>query len=135
MTRLCTRFVVATMLGMAATSALAQTTARRVEGLGRVFFTPEERGALDAERNAAKAKPLQAVTAETSPTSTLSPQPATPKPTRARVERSTVTGYVVRSSGNSTVWLNDTPRYRHELVARPSDRPALGASAPTLSED
>jgi hypothetical protein len=58
--------------------------------LGRLFFTPEQRSALDARRKARiPDKPAAAVAAE-SPTT--------------RVD-----GHVVRSSGRSTIWVNGEP--------------------------
>jgi len=68
----------------------AATSAGAQQSLGRLFFTPEQRAALDARRKARiPDKPAAAVTAE-SPT--------------ARVD-----GHVVRSGGRSTVWVNGEP--------------------------
>jgi hypothetical protein len=68
--------------------ALATTTAH-AEELGRLFFTPEQRQALDARRKARLPdKPAAAVVA--SPTMRLD-------------------GYVKRSGGRSTVWVNGEP--------------------------
>ena len=56
--------------------------------IGRLFHSPAERSALDAQR---KTKPSQ---------HPLAPNPpAAPPPTR-------LDGYVVRSDGRSTLWLN-----------------------------
>jgi len=71
--------------------------------LGRLFFTPEERAALDARRRArVPDKPAAAVVA--SPTTKLD-------------------GYVTRSRGPSTVWVNGEP-----LPEGPSDAPRIGRS-------
>lgn len=69
--------------------------------LGRLFFTPEQRAELDARRRArVPDKPAAAVTA--SPTTT-------------------VDGYVERSGGPSTVWVNGEP-----LPAGPGEAARIG---------
>lgn len=79
MKRACT-FVLATAL-LAAGAASAQE-------LGRLFFTPEQRAALDARRKARLPD----------------------KPTVQRESPTTrVDGYVARSSGRSTVWVDGEP--------------------------
>jgi hypothetical protein len=71
--------------------------------LGRLFFTPEERAALDARRKArVPDKPAAVVTA--SPTTKLD-------------------GYVRRSGGPSTVWVNGEP-----LPEGSADAPRIGRS-------
>lgn len=73
----------ALLLGAALAAAAAPCAAQE---LGRLFFTPEQRSALDARRKArVPDKPAAAVVA--SPTMRLD-------------------GYVKRSGGKSTVWLN-----------------------------
>lgn len=63
--------------------------ASRSEHVGRLFFTPEQRAALDARRRArVPDKPAAVVVA--SPTTRLD-------------------GFVKRSSGPSTVWVNGAP--------------------------
>ena len=67
--------------------ALLAPAAGGAQELGRLFFTPEQRDALDARRRARLPdKPAAAVSA--SPTTRLD-------------------GYVTRSSGKSTLWLDD----------------------------
>ena len=64
-------------------------TAGVAQEIGRLFFTPEQRGALDARRKArVPDKPAAVVVA--SPTTKLD-------------------GYVKRSGGSSTVWVNGEP--------------------------
>jgi hypothetical protein len=67
----------------------AAATAHAQEPLGRLFFTPEQRTALDARRKARIPDKPAAVVAE-SPTT--------------RVD-----GQVLRSGGRSTVWVNGEP--------------------------
>ena len=77
-----TRLLVAVFLGLAPALAAAQE-------LGRLFFTPQQRSALDERRRArVPDKPTAAVVA-------------------APVTR--VDGYVKRSGGPSTVWINGDP--------------------------
>jgi hypothetical protein len=76
------RLAIALLLGLAPGLAAAQE-------LGRLFFTPQQRSALDERRRArVPDKPTAAVVA-------------------APVTR--VDGYVQRSSGPSTVWINGDP--------------------------
>lgn len=73
-------------LALALVLLAAAAPARAAEPLGRLFFTPEQRAALDARRKArVPDKPAAAVIAS----------PVT------RVD-----GYVQRSQGPSTVWVN-----------------------------
>jgi hypothetical protein len=78
------------------------------EELARLFFTPQERQSLNQKR---VAPPVM-------PTPKFATQPI---PAPADVERTAdsvalppakITGRVVRSSGNNTVWINHYPQYR-----------------------
>jgi hypothetical protein len=73
----------ALLLGAVLAAAAAPCAA---EELGRLFFTPEQRSALDARRKA-RMPDRPAATAVAAPTMRLD-------------------GYVKRSGGKSTVWLN-----------------------------
>lgn len=68
-------------------AALLATATARAEPLGRLFFTPERRAALERQRdlNIQETQPIQ------SPTVSLD-------------------GVVTRSSGRTTVWLNGRPQ-------------------------
>jgi hypothetical protein len=70
----------------------------RAQELGRLFFTPQERAALDARRKAR----------------------VPDKPAAANVEsqRARVDGYVLRSEGKPTVWVNGQPQAGEARVAR-----------------
>lgn len=68
----------------------AGASAAAAQELGRLFFTPEQRAELDARRKARVPDKPAAVTAIESP--------------RTRLD-----GYVKRSNGESTVWLNGQP--------------------------
>ncbi|MDA8107678.1 MAG: hypothetical protein M0015_03485 [Betaproteobacteria bacterium] len=63
--------------------------AARAQELGRLFFTPEQRAALEARRKAR-----------------LPDMPATPV---IESPVTTIDGYVQRSGGRSTVWVNGEP--------------------------
>jgi hypothetical protein len=68
----------------------AGATAAAAQELGRLFFTPEQRAELDARRKARVPDKPAAVAVVESP--------------RTRLD-----GYVKRSGGKSTVWLNGEP--------------------------
>jgi hypothetical protein len=90
------RVFIALTLFLAGQACLAQE-------LGRLFFTPEQRAALDARRKArVPDRPSAAVVA--SPTTTLD-------------------GYVKRSGGRSTVWVNG-----EALPEGSGDAPRIGSS-------
>jgi hypothetical protein len=76
-----------------ATPAMAET-----QSLGRLFFTPAERAALD------RAQAGVPVDEESIPAVTKRP--------------AQVNGYVSRSDGKATVWLDGDPRYRRESVGK-----------------
>mgnify|MGYP003600433206 CR=1 FL=1 len=82
----------------------------QVPQLGRLFSTPEQRSALDAQRYG---KPAAG------PAVTAPPPPPPPPPPGPPVE---LKGVVQRSSGRSTVWLNETPQTEpHNSLARGRD--------------
>lgn len=74
------------------------------EGLGRLFFTPQQRQDLDRQRDT----------------------PVAPVPASASVSsvenRVTVNGHVTRSSGKTTTWINGVPQYD---TYRGTDRVAI----------
>ena len=69
------------------------------ESLGRLFFTPKERVALDRGKAGQPAELVE----------------LTPVEPRRPVE---MNGYVARSDGKTTVWLDGEPRYRQEIGTR-----------------
>jgi hypothetical protein len=71
---------------LAATIASLGLGARAAEDLGTLFFTPQERAALDRMRRG---------------------EPETPSV--ARMARHSVTGFVRRSDGRDTVWIDGAP--------------------------
>ena len=75
------------MKGAALLAGLLVFTCAQAQDFGRLFFTPEERAALDARRRAR-----------------LPDKPAAAPAVAAPVTR--VDGYVRRSEGPSTVWVN-----------------------------
>lgn len=70
--------------------ALGAAPAATAAGLGTLFLTPEERARLDRLRRGEPAEPVAAAPAA---------NPRTPA----------VTGYVKRSDGRNTVWLDGAP--------------------------
>lgn len=79
--------------------------AAQAPAIGRLFFTPAQRSALDAERQQAMANALKPkpVVAEAAPDS--KPK-APPKPKVVAPQTVTLNGVVRRSDGQTTVWLN-----------------------------
>ncbi len=71
--------------------ALGAASAASATELGTLFLTPEERARLDRLRRGEPAEPVAAAAA--------TGDPRTPA----------VTGYVKRSDGRNTVWLDGTP--------------------------
>ena len=69
------------------------------ESLGRLFFTPKERAALDRGKAGQPAELVE----------------LTPVEPRRSVE---MNGYVARSNGKTTVWLDGEPRYRQEVTTK-----------------
>ena len=69
------------------------------ESLGRLFFTPKERAALDRGSAGQPAELAEVVPVEP----------------RRPIE---MNGYVARSDGKTTVWLDGEPRYRREVTTK-----------------
>lgn len=83
-------------------ASLAQAPGR--QQLGRLFSSPEQRAQLDAQRNGPPPAPPPAVA------------PPAPPPPQPPVE---LNGLVERSSGRSTVWLNQTPQQEPNNLLAP----------------
>jgi hypothetical protein len=100
--------VIRSAVGGVLSLCLAVTTADATE-LGRLFFTPAERDALDAERRAAAAPP-----APPRELVQIAPAPAAPAKPPAPV---TMNGIVTRSTGPGTVWINgESQDLRHATI-------------------
>lgn len=97
--------------------------------LGRLFFTPEERARLDAERSAPPAVAVDAP-AELPPSPS---EPAADEPPAA-AEPLTVNGLVLRAHGPSTAWVNGTPGTRSDLAHDEIRRLRIARDAVELSE-
>ncbi|MGE3771375.1 MAG: hypothetical protein AB7I32_00495 [Gammaproteobacteria bacterium] len=80
--------------------------------LGRLFFTPAERAALDAARSA---PPLAAADEAPEPAA-APPEPAPDAAPASAAAPLTVEGLVLRAHGPSTAWVNGTPGTRSELA-------------------
>jgi hypothetical protein len=81
-------------------AAFVPTRAGALE-LGRMFFTPEQRADMDRKRYAPPPAQFAAPTAPALPSSV--------EPSRAP-SFVTLDGYVTRSSGHSTAWVNGQPQ-------------------------
>jgi hypothetical protein len=92
-----------TRLLLLVAASIALVPAARAQELGRLFFTPDQRAALDARRKA-RVPDRPSATTVISPTTRLD-------------------GYVQRSGGPSTVWVNG----EGQLETSP-DAPRIGAT-------
>lgn len=81
---------------LVACTLIATPVMAEPQALGRLFFTPAERAALDRAR--------AGIPADSDQTSTvIAPKRAT-----------RLNGFVERSDGKATVWVDGEPRYRRE---------------------
>jgi hypothetical protein len=94
-------------------------TASAEELLGRLFTTPDERAALDQLRKLGDHAPV----VSGQPTAQAMPQPV--------ADEITLDGYVARSGGRSTTWVNKIPHSEADLtqdvivLQKPSSAPAI----------
>ncbi|MGB8857157.1 MAG: hypothetical protein WCC58_10870 [Burkholderiales bacterium] len=105
---LCIKAIYFTALG-----AALLPDCNRAETLGRLFYTPQERRQLDAARSAKTVKPpVIAPLPRTKPDPSLgAAQIANAAPRQAR--ETVINGFVRRSDGPNTVWVNDKPVSGH----------------------
>lgn len=87
--------------------------------LGRLFFRPEERAALDAAR-AAAVMPPEGAAREARPAAEID-EAAAPVPL-------SVEGYVLRRQGDGTAWINGRSTPQEDLPLRADEGPALRLS-------
>jgi hypothetical protein len=95
------------LLAAALLAGLAPGTPAQTLGLGRLFSSPEERIALDAQRGASRAAaadPNLAQAAQAGMAAGAAASPPAPPPEPVQLN-----GVVRRSSGKSTIWLNQVP--------------------------
>jgi hypothetical protein len=97
------------LLITAAALAPAWATAQDA-GLGRLFHTPQQRAELDKRRIAPAPAPKE--------------EPAAPAAQEVNV---TVNGYVTRSSGKTTAWVNGVPQNDKMKSADPARVPVEAA--------
>lgn len=91
------------------------------DGLGRLFFTPEQRAQLDVIR--ARRDPRQPVPTGAEPVGT------TPAPTPQGPDTVTYNGVVRRSDGKSTVWINGKPIDERSRIRASRDVNVVGMRA------
>jgi len=94
----------------------------RADDLGRLFTTPEERQMLEALRN-------QPPRAE-APPEPLEPEALAPEPPPVQSVR--VDGFVSRSRGNNTVWINGTNSLTGDLGSQQVDVNIRGIRGQTV---
>jgi len=89
--------------------------------IDRLFFSQDERNALERPRRTEAPAPVvpMATIPDPPPGRAIAldaagtPRPAQPQPKSVEIPAPKVTGYVKRSSGNNTVWVNQQPHYKH----------------------
>ena len=102
------RTLLITFFALLVAAPLASHSAN-AEPIGRLFFTPEQRAVLDKLR----AKGIKGASVEEPPTAAAFPeQPPEPEPPPAPI---TLDGFVRRSSGKSTTWINQVPHNEQEV--------------------
>lgn len=104
-----------------ATGGTAGQPAAAVPAMGRLFYTPQQRTALDAERRALLAQGSR----PSARPATVAKQPAAEP--RAVERTFTLQGIVTRSDGETTVWMNNEAV--HERLGE------RGISAGTIARD
>lgn len=92
------------LLGTALICAFSSASVSAAD-VGRLFFTPAERGALEGKRGV-MVKPREAAPAPAAPAQPVSDDEPPPPPAPV-----TLNGHIVSSSGRSTTWINNVPRY------------------------
>lgn len=95
------------------------TPALSAEELGRLFFNAAERKAMNEKRLSSNAKPNSSVAKiESSPREAKYPAEESES---VRLPDPKITGKVIRSSGNNTIWLNHFPQYKRGNSRATSD--------------
>ncbi|MGH8646266.1 MAG: hypothetical protein ACREX4_18120 [Gammaproteobacteria bacterium] len=94
----------------------------RADDLGRLFTTPDERQMLEALRN----QPRRAE----GPPEPLEPEALAPEPPPVQSVR--VDGFVTRSRGNNTVWINGTNSLTGDLGSQQVDVNVRGIRGQTV---
>jgi hypothetical protein len=95
---------------LSATIALMGASALNAAELGRLFFSPAERKAMNERRAAPQPKAIassvknKTVVADVQDESKINESVPLPNPK--------MTGKVIRSSGNNTIWFNQYPQYK-----------------------
>jgi hypothetical protein len=79
------------------------------DDLGRLFFNATERQALNEKRRAPKPQPVASTMKNPIPEPEPKPQADITESVPLREPK--ITGQVIRSSGNNTIWVNHAPNY------------------------
>jgi hypothetical protein len=78
--------------------------------LGRLFFSPAERKAMNERRASPPPKPIANAPKKESVEPDV--QESTEAGESVRLPNPKMTGKVIRSSGNNTIWFNQYPQYK-----------------------
>jgi hypothetical protein len=104
----------------------AVSVSAHAQELGRLFFTAQERQALDDKRKAGVNK--NAAATQTAATALPAESVPVPEAESVIVPEPVITGFVVRSSGKNTVWVNQQPAYSDNLPSIGPRLSRLGAA-------
>jgi hypothetical protein len=86
---------------------IAYASSAGADDLGRLFFDSDQRRNLDQNRLNVAAEPARVPAAKVSPDKDKNQAAIASVP----IPPQRITGRVTRSSGNNTVWVNQTPSY------------------------
>jgi hypothetical protein len=96
--------------GILSLLVMIMMTPASAEELSRLFFDKQERQSLNQKRTlvtpAATQRIIPKITSTPELTTNLEPMESVPLPAPK------VTGQVIRSSGNNTIWVNHNPQYK-----------------------
>ncbi|MEO5860929.1 MAG: hypothetical protein ABIW48_00500 [Burkholderiales bacterium] len=95
------------------------TTVLPAEELGRLFFNAAERKAMNEKRLPPNPKPIASVAKRESPAREA--KAPGEESESVRLPDPKITGKVLRSSGNNTIWLNHYPQYKRASKRSTSD--------------
>ena len=89
------------------------------EELSRLFFSPAERKAMNERRAAPPPKPIASAAKKESVETDVKASAEVGE--SVRLPNPKITGKVIRSSGNNTIWFNQYPQYKRANTRTNSD--------------
>lgn len=128
--RLASRLIVVAATGLGL--LLSHSSSAAPPPLGKLFFTPAERAAMGAPKpkTVPLVPPISTSSTESKSDEKKHVANADGVARNPRLRKEILTGYVQRSSGNHTIWVNHRPRYRQAPDQAPSEIAKLGEPLP-----